>query len=94
MSVCLSTLSHHPYLSAEMLGFQTPACETQMPRALGKGFHSATLCSMVGEEFITLPFMAKYLLPSVGRLCCRLSRVEIKIKYEPVCNGPQKGKKA
>lgn len=87
----LSMLSYHPYLSAEILGFQALACKTQMPRSLRKGFHSASLCSVVvGVRRFAIHVSV---FPSMRRLCFKLPKLEIKINYEPVCNGLQKGMK-
>lgn len=89
--LCLSTLSYHPYLAAEILGFQALASKTQTPRSLRKGSHSASLCSVVVgvRRFATHVSV----FPSMTRLCFKLPKLEIKINYDQSVTGSRKGRK-
>lgn len=86
-SRCFVWLGRHRWLSA-------------MPYSLRKGFHSALLVShggwrsSSGHSFTPVVHHGDIVLPCFGSLLCRLPKVEIKIKYEPVWNELQQREKA
>lgn len=108
VSVYLSLLQYHSYLSTEIPGFQVIAAlygledtddwgQCLFPQAR---LSFSMLCllwwlrsSSSGHSFTPVVHHGDVVLPYLGSLLCRLPKIEIKIKYEPVWNQLQKREK-